>query len=263
MVSEISIPSEFKWWARMGYLSRGVVYLVVGGLAILTAFGYGGETTDSRGALRAILSQPFGSILLIAMIIGLVGYAIWRGIQSILDMDDHGNSTKGLVVRGSLMVSAFTHLSLAIWGVFLLLNRESNGSGGNSGGWLESQAGQIGLALFGLAAIAVGIAHMYKGATARFERYIDFPARHQGWARPVCQFGLIARGAVWCIVGWFFIDSARNASEDDLHGISDALAALQNSGYGPWLLGLVAAGLFAFGVYSCLEALYRRIQVPG
>jgi hypothetical protein len=113
----------------------------------------------------------------------------------------------------------------------------------------------------GITLAIVGFAHIYKGWTARYERYMNIPYQHKRWADPMCRFGLMARGAVWCIVAWFFVQAARGAASGDVSSVGGALTALRDSGYGSWLLGIVAAGLFAFGIYSCLEALYRRVDM--
>lgn len=81
------------------------------------------------------------------------------------------------------------------------------------------------------------------------------------WARPLCRFGLISRGIVWCIVAWFCITSALSAKSGEVKGIVDALELLRETSHGTWLFGIVAAGLFAFGVYSVLQAIYRKIDV--
>ena len=81
------------------------------------------------------------------------------------------------------------------------------------------------------------------------------------WAKPLCRFGLVSRGIVWCIIGWFCITSALAAKSGDIKGIVDALELLRGTSHGIWLFGIVAAGLFAFGVYSVLEAIYRRIDM--
>lgn len=263
-MNTIDLNQKFKAWARLGYSARGVIYLVIGSLALLTAFGErGGQTTDSKGAIAKILEQPFGDAMMVVLIIGLLGYSSWRLIQSFKDTDGHGSSGKGLAVRSGLFISAVTHILLAVWAFKLLIGNGGGASQGESGSFLTTGLGQIALGIAGVAVIVTGFAHIYKGVTARFEKYMNIPADKRSWARPVCQFGLVARGVVWLIVGWFLIKSAWMAKGGEIEGMAEALQSLRDNSYGPWLLGIVAAGLFAFGVYSLLEAAYRRINVPG
>lgn len=251
--------THFKTLAKMGYTARGAVYLVIGGLAVMAAIGEGGRTTDSKGAIIEIMRQPFGTSLLVLLIIGLFGYVIWRLIQAIKDPDNHGSSAKGLAVRGGLLASAISHALLALWTIKLLLG--SNERTHETERFLATDMGQIVIGIFGISFIAAGLAHIYKGWTARFERYMNIPSDKNQWAKPLCRFGLISRGVVWCIVGWFFITSALFAKSGKVKGIVDALELLRTYTFGNWLFGIVAAGLFAFGVYSLLEAMYRKIEI--
>ncbi len=260
-MNERDVTHKLKLLARLGYGSRGIVYLMIGGLALLTAVGKGGKTTGSKGAMLEILEQPFGTTLMVIMIIGLVGYVLWRLYQATKDPDQHGSSAKGLAVRGGLLASSISHAALAIWAVTVLMGSGSDSGSSDSSSWISGGWGQAVLVIAGLCFIGAGCAHIYKGWKARFKRYMTIPAQHRGWAEPTCRFGLIARGVVWCIVAWFLIHSAIVARSDEIKGMDDALAALRDNAYGPWLLGIVAAGLFAFGVYSMLEAVYRRVQL--
>jgi hypothetical protein len=193
--------------------------------------------------------------------VGLLGYAGWRLIQAIKDTDQHGTGAKGLAVRGGLLASAITHAVLAFYtGTLLTTLGNSGGGSGSSKGFIASTPGQIVLTLIGIAVIGAGIAHIVKGYKAGFEKHMNIPPAQQAWVRPVCQFGLVARGVVWLMIGWFLIRSAQQARSGDIAGMSEALNTLATSPFGDWLLGIVAAGLFAFGVYSFLEAAYRRIN---
>jgi len=259
-MQEIALEGKFKKMARIGYVARGVIYLVIGGLALMAAFGEGGQTTNSKGAILKILQQPFGYVLLGLLIVGLLAYAAWRAVQAIKDADQHGTDAKGLAIRGGLLVSCITHLLLAFWALTLMFGSGSGSSQGGGQSFISGAFGQVLLAIAAVAVAGAAVAHLYKGWTAGFEKYVHLPAKHSSWARPLCRFGLMARGVVWAIIAWFLIDAAMQARTGDIQGMGDALRALRDSGYGPWLLGIVAAGLFAFGVYSVLEALYRRID---
>lgn len=260
-MNKVELDQHLKRWARLGYSARGVIYLMIGGLALLTAFGEpGGQTTDSKGAILKLLSQPFGSVMLFLLVVGLVGYSIWRLIQCFKDPDGHGSSGKGLAVRTGLFISAITHLFLAFWAAKLLMGDGGGSSQNQATSFLATDLGQIALGIAGFGVIAAGFAHIYKGATARFEKYMHIPADKRSWAKPVCQFGLIARGVVLLIVGWLFIKAAMLAKGGEIEGTAEALQMLRDNEYGQWLMGIVAAGLFAFGIYCVLEALYRRIN---
>ena len=113
----------------------------------------------------------------------------------------------------------------------------------------------------GLAVIGAGASHIVKGYKAGFVKHMDIPPGQKSWACPPCQFGLITRGVVWLMIGWFLIRSVFKARAGDIAGMGEALNMLAASPYGDWLLGIVALGLFAFGIYSFLEAAYRRINV--
>lgn len=160
-MNPIANKDKFKTLAKMGYSARGVVYMVIGGLAVLAALGEGGETTDSKGAIVEIMHQPFGTFLLIILVIGLFGFVIWRIIQGINDADGHGTSAKGLIVRGSLLASAVTHGLLALWTIKVLLGDQKRSQGGEE--FLTTDLGQVVIGLAGLVFVGAGLAHIYKG----------------------------------------------------------------------------------------------------
>jgi Domain of Unknown Function (DUF1206) len=50
----------FEWLSRSGFVARGLIYGIIGILAIKLAVGAGGTTTNQQGALKTIAHQPFG-----------------------------------------------------------------------------------------------------------------------------------------------------------------------------------------------------------
>ncbi|MFE8071341.1 DUF1206 domain-containing protein [Marinobacteraceae bacterium S3BR75-40.1] len=254
-------------FARVGYSARAVVYLLVGGFAILAIAGPGGRTTGSRGALESLLAAPLGSWLLGATALGLVGYAVWRSVQALGDADHHGTGFQGLVIRAGLGVSAITHLALAFFAASLIFTFGGSGQSGSSGGsegvagWLMSQPyGQWLVGLVGLAVIGAGVAQLFKAGSARFARQLDMSPPTQTWAYPIVRFGLAARGLVFVLSGIFFVSAAYLVNPEQAGGIAEVFDTLRNQAYGTWLLAIVAAGLLAFGIYSVLEAIYRRVD---
>jgi hypothetical protein len=250
--------------ARAGYAARGVVYVLVGVLAFMAAFG-SQRAEGTRGALAWVMDEPWGPWLIGFVGVGLIGYSLWRFFQSAMDADNHGTDAKGLAIRTGLFVSAVTHILLAIFCFSLVFG---NGGGGeeNTQGWtaeLMSQPfGRWLVAIVGLCVIGAGIAQFVKGATKGFDKYLSIPADHRNWAVPTSQAGLIARGIVFLMIGGFFLIAAYQADPSEAKGLEESLATLQQQPFGPWLLAAMGIGLIAFAIYSFLQALYRRINVP-
>lgn len=258
--------------AKIGYASRGIIYLIVGTLALLAALGPGGEKTDSRGALQEVLYAPGGWILVGLIAIGLLGYCAWRGVQSVLDADDHGSSAKAVFVRAGLLISAVSHFLLAVWAanaVYRLIAHEtvksSDGSGSESlsarvmaqpyGHWL--------LIAVSLGIISAGVAHAVKASSQEYEKWLEWTPRTARLLSPICAFGLYARSVVFFIIGIFIFYAGWTHDADEAGGLADALHWIQNQPYGSILLVGVSVGLVAFGAYSLIQAHYRRISPPS
>lgn len=255
--------TRLQLMARAGYAARGIIYVIVGSLAALAALGRGGETTDSQGALREVMGAPFGKILLALVAAGLVCYSGWRAVQALLDADDHGTDLKGLAIRSGLAVSAVTHLGLALAAVSLVVGWGTGGSGSSSQEWtarLMSQPyGAWLVGAVGLAIIGAGIAHGIKAGTARFAERLDIDPNERTVIQPISRFGLFARGAVFVVIGGFLVVAASQNDPSEARGLSGALQTLQEQAYGWILLAIVAVGLMAFGAYSIIESVYRRV----
>ena len=256
-------PHSLKLLARMGYGARGLVYLIIGGLATLAALGAGGKATGSRGALVELLHQPFGKALIALLAAGLLCYAGWRAVQALLDADDHGVDLKGVVVRVGLLVSAVTHTGLAFYAASLLFDfGSSGGASGDRVAWLMQQPfGRYLVAGVGLAIWGAGLAQIWKGASRRFHKRLVFSRDDRPLVSWLCAFGLVARGLVFCIIGTLFCFAALQVDPQQAGGLAQALSWLRQQPFGSWLFAIVALGLFAFGLYSLIEAAWRRIEL--
>jgi hypothetical protein len=254
-----------KLVARLGYGARGLVYLVVGGLAVVAALGAGGRSTGSRGALSFLETTTYGAVILAAIALGLVCYSLWRGLQSLFDTDLHGTGVKGLTVRGGLLVSAFTHLLLAAYAASLTLGVGGGGSGSSSQdvtAWLMQQPfGRWLVLAFGIAVIGAGVSQAYKGVTRNYRKYIVLGEGAMRSLDPICLLGLVARGAVFVLMGGFFAYAGLTIDPSQAGGVGAALNWLQGQPYGRFLFAALAVGLFAFGLYSLIEAIWRRIDM--
>ena len=261
---KVARSDTFEVLARAGFIGRGVVYAIIGVLAIKLAFGVGGKTTDQQGALKTVAAQPFGKVLLILLAIALGGYALWRFVHAALG---HGpeRSDSGLD-RVTALCSGIVYAGLCALAVEILLG---SGGGGSStspdkatGGVLGWNGGTWLVGLAGLVMIGVGAYQGYRGVTHDFLR--DSKSEEMGPATRTAvkwlgTFGLLARMVVFGLVGVFLIKAAVEYDPSQAVGIDGALAKLADSSQGPFLLGVVAAGLIAFAIYSFSDARYRRI----
>jgi hypothetical protein len=259
--------------ARLGYAAKGIVYFVVGLLAAQAAFGAGGKTTDTSGALSSIVTQPFGKFLLAIVAIGLIGYALWRLVQTFFDPEhaQEQTDTKQIAQRIGYAFSGFAYLGLAWTAAGLIFGV---GGGGNSNSnatqdWtarlMAQPFGQWLVGLAGLVVLGVGLSYFYQAYKAKFRQELkmrEMSRTEQTWATRLGRFGIAARGVVFSIIGIFLIQAALQSDASQARGLGGALAALAAQPFGPWLLGIVALGLIAYSIYSIVEARYRQIIQP-
>jgi uncharacterized protein DUF1206 len=254
----------FEWLARSGFVARGLIYGIVGILAIELALGAGGTTTNQQGALKTIAHQPFGNVLLILVAIGLAGYALWRLLHALLG---HGpeNSDTGFE-RLAALGSGTVYAGLCAVAVEILLGSGSSGGSGNAskttagvfgwpgGTWLVGIAGSV--------LIGIGLYQGYRGISKDFlkeSKTEQMSARVRNWIEWIGSFGYLARMVVFGLIGVFLIKAAIDYNPNKAVSLDGALAKIAHASSGAFLLGIVAAGLIAFGVYSLSDARYRRI----
>lgn len=266
MPSLHSNPVEM--FARLGYGARGVVYSLVGGLALLAAIGSGGQTGGSRNALQTLLSQPFGKFWLALIAFGLLGFCTWRVLEALTDADRHGSDLKGWSVRIAHLISGVIYASLAISALSLAFGWGSGGGGEDQAAqdwtaWLLSQPfGQWLVGLVGVAVAGTGLAFARKAWRGDVTQHLALPADKREWIVAIGRAGFAARGVVFVIIGGFLILAALRSSSSQVHGLGGALEALQQQPYGWALLALTAIGLFAFGLFGLVQARYRHIDAP-
>jgi hypothetical protein len=250
-----------RWIARIGYAARGLVYLTVGALAINAALEFE-QARDVRGAMQEIGNHAGGQIALVGLAVGLVAYSFWRLVQTSLDVDEHGWAPGGLVVRIGLLVSAVMHASLA-WGcVQIAMRLSESGSKPVQSAVARTLDWPYGrwLVVIGAAVVAgAGIAHMHKGCTGGFRRWFDASPAMMRWIDPVSRFGLIARGLLFIGIAAFVAYSALTLDASDARGIEGVMLWVQERAYGRVLLGVLGGGVVAFGFYSLIEAVVRRV----
>jgi len=260
---DVAHSRAFEWLARAGFISRGLIYGIIGILAIKLAVGSGGATTNQQGALKTIAHQPFGKVLLTLVAIGLGGYALWRFVRAALG---HGpEDTDSGFDRVAALASGIVYAALCVIAVEILLGSGSSSSGNASkptAGVLGWPAGTWLVGLAGAVLIGIGLYQGYKGISQDFlddSKTEQMSPLVRTWITWIGIVGYLARMVVFALVGIFLIKAAIDYDPNKAVGLDGALAKIVHASYGPVLLGVVAAGLIAFGVYSLTDARYRRI----
>ena len=254
--------------ARLGYACRGIVYGVVGVLALKLAVGAGGRLTDQKGALAVVGDSPFGAFLLGVLGLGLLAFAAWRFVQAVMDTESKGRSGKGMATRVMFFISGLVHMALGVAAF-----RELQGMGGGRSGstqsltgrLLEQPFGRVLVVLVGLAVLGIAVEQLHQAWTGKMLRKLGLTgmaARRRTLVQRVCRAGVAARAVVFSIMGYYLVQAGLTANPRRAKGLPEAMATLGEQPLGQVLLGVVAAGLVAFAAYQLLEARYRRIHVP-
>lgn len=255
--------SKFHLLARAGYSARGIVFLLIAALALFSSFA--GGRPDTQSALSAVLQQPFGRIWIGLIGLGLAGFVVWRLAQSLANADGQDDDLKGYAIRAALFGSAITYAGLAVTSFMMALQMSDGGGSGEEGlaAWVMAQPfGRYLAGIIGIGFVIGGVVTAMKGIKRRFGRYLDLDAEKNSPAVLISIYGLIARGAVFAIVGVFFLYAAFTVDPEQAGGMADALAWVQSLPFGGVIYAVVAVGLAAFGIYNFVEARYRRINAP-
>lgn len=257
------------WLGRFGFAAKGLVYIIIGVLAVQVAIGSGGQTTGPSGALSTIANQMFGQVLLIIVAVGLFGYALWRFIQAWKDPENEGSDAKGVIKRIGYGVSGLVYAFLGVEAIRIVMGTSSGGGGEQQAqDWtamlLAQPFGQWLVGIVGAILIGTGCYQFYRAYSAKFQEKLklnEMSATERTWAVRSGKLGFAARGVVYLIIGGFLIQAAWTQNSEEAGGIGQALRELAQQPYGPWLLGIVAAGLVAYGFFCFILARYRYIFI--
>jgi hypothetical protein len=247
--------------ARVGLASRGAVYILLGVLALLVAFGRRAEV-DQKGALQEVAEQPFGATVVFVLAVGFACYALWRLSEAVFGPAS-GKDTP--VNRARSAGRAVLYAVLAVSAVSIVLgSRESQSAKqrGFTAEVMDHTGGRWLVGAFGVAVLVAGLVMAWNGVRAKYMKHLDTASMSESeirTARTVSRVGVTARGLVFALAGGFVVVAAVNYDPSKAAGINGALKELRAAPYGPYLLMLAALGLIAFGVHGLLEARRRHV----
>lgn len=250
-----------EWLARLGLVARGVVYVLIGSLALQVAFGNASSQADQGGAIQAIADKPFGSLLLWLLAIGFTGLALWRLSEAAFGTDkaERVQSLARGLVYTFFAVSTFAFVLGKSGSATQSSTQKSTSATARV---MQHGGGRLLVGVVGLVLIGIGCYMAYEGVTKKFLEKLKTGEMSQR-ARQVVEklgvFGSVARGIVFGLAGIFVLYAAITFDPNKAKGLDGALRSLVEAPLGPYLLGLVALGLVAFGAFSMCEARWRRL----
>ncbi len=254
-----------KWLARAGFLARGIMYAVIGWIALQIAFGKSGQQADKNGALHTLSSTPFGAAALWLLVVGFFGMALWRLSEAVYGAPGAGGreakARLGALARAVLY--AVTGYGVLKYAIGMGAPQPSNQQSVDlTAALLRQPGGQALVVVAGLVLIGAGLAQAYQYWRMRFRkdmRLSQARARTRRIVEWLGRAGGVARGIVFVTAGAFLVMAAVRYQPRQAKGIDSSLRALAATPAGPWVLVLVAIGLIMFGAFSCCEARWRRV----
>lgn len=258
-----------KKLSRFGFYTKGVLFIVIGVLAMAVAVGIrGGKIADPIGALGTVAQKPFGTVLLILFIVGAVGHGFWNVLRGAADIDDMGKDWLGVIKRSISVGLGIFYVGLALSALSFLLSVNASDENGQLPKTIVTVLlavpllGVILVFLIGLIIVGAGVHECYSGISGKYqENYRSWEIK--GWHGKFITFlgvlSFTARAVILVLMGWFFISAAIDYNPNEAAGIDGALLALAQTTYGEILLFVTAFGLICHGILAFYEAKYRRI----
>jgi Domain of Unknown Function (DUF1206) len=252
--------------ARWGLVSKGSLYLLVGVIAADVSIGGGERLRDRGGALASVADSWYGKIIVGLLAVGLAGYAAWRFAEGVLGRPLEGGKKEGLLKRLGYFARALWYLGLFGIAVSALYGaNESSGSREEdrfTARVLEWPLGRWIVAAIGLAILGAGVFNVWRAVTRSFRKNLKLRKMSEVEEKGFTVMGVVghlARGVVFGLIGFFLVRAAWRYEPKDTVGLDGALAEILRQDYGDTLLGIVATGLIAFGLYCYAEARYREV----
>ena len=242
---------------RFGLCALGLVYVAMGVASARVAWlGALDREQGVGGALRLLFAQGRGSWLLVAVAAGLAALALARALDAF-------RGRRGTISRIGLMFDSLGYAVLCWTAVALLLHLRARGGPSltrTGARWLLSESwGSAVLEIAGVVVALGGLRELWMGLSGRLTHRPDAAPRNVAKALTwIARFGLAARGLVLCAIGYYIVRAAEESDPTRVHTMGGTLRQFSGAPYGALVVGALACGLAAYGVYVVALGLAKR-----
>jgi hypothetical protein len=252
------------WVARAGFAGRGLAFLVLGGFAFSSIVSHW-QPVGTADALWGLSITPAGWAAAAAVLLGLCTFALFRVIEAVADVHRYGDDLVGLTHRFALGAAGLAYTAyVCLIGSVLIGWRAAQSPDKTARDWvgwlLTFPGGAWIVALLGLAIVGVGIGLAATGIIESYRRRVKVEREIQLYVKVLGRIGFIARSLIIFLIGAFLVFAAVTSDPSYVKGAGGALQAIHSEPYGKWLLGALAAGLLAFGLFGLSEAAFAEIK---
>ncbi|MGN6795173.1 MAG: DUF1206 domain-containing protein [Streptosporangiaceae bacterium] len=248
--------------ARVGLVARGIIYILIGWLAVMVAIGHSSQRPSQAGALHLLAGKSYGIVTLWLLGIGFAGYALWRLSEAAFGVT---GDKPGAGPRLKSLVRAIVYAFLSALTFQVISGSASNQTRKQqdlTATVMHHTGGQWLVGIVGLVIVIVGLMLVAEGIKRKFMKYLrsgEMSPRTRKIVEKLGMIGTIARGVVFAIVGALIVDAAVTFNPKKAGGLDKALLTLRHQVFGEFLLIVLALGLIIFGVYGLCEARWRRV----
>jgi Domain of Unknown Function (DUF1206) len=248
--------------ARAGLTARGVIYLLIGWVALLVALGHSSQEADQQGALQLLAGKPYGLVSLWLLGIGFAAYALWQLSEAAFGVtgEKDGAGLRLISLVRAVIYAGFAYLTFTV--ISGSQRSQSRQQQDVTATVMRHAEGRWLVGIAGLIVVVIGVILISQGARRKFMKYLrtsQMSPRTRRVVEVLGMIGTIARGLVFALAGVLVIDAAITHKASESGGIDRALLTLRNQPFGEFLMIVAALGLAVFGIYGLCEARWRKV----
>ncbi|PPK88163.1 uncharacterized protein DUF1206 [Neolewinella xylanilytica] len=247
-----------------GHAAKGCVYVMVGGLALATVIGQAsGGPEGPQKIVRYLQDEPFGTVLLTVLALGLFAYCGWRWYKALTDEANDGTDREGIMSRTHYAISGSMYGLLGVYTLTLVIGGSTEGD--KQALLVELMQEPFGMVGVGFLALAALYAAYWQYDRAVHETFLNdlqtdkMGRKERETYRWMGKLGYGSRVIVYLVFTYFLVKVIVAQDASQYKGLGGVLHLI-SQGAGSVFLALIALGLFLYGAFVLVKARYRQLS---